>query len=219
MDAETYVVPCTERVERILLSARATADVSGHTAVRDVDLLTAFVKDGGGNVGRVLRVSGLTLEALASSLDGEDGLLKREQFEGLAWRVLEGAVECARRKAHGVVGRRHLIYSMLMQPESSLSNITRSQQKDPESLAGILYSGMQTGTSLSSMVELRFADLAREMLRILCSAEAEAKDAAEGVVSESRLFQALSSDGGGEAGMFLQKCGLKWHGRQRPTGA
>jgi hypothetical protein len=77
----------------------------------------------------------------------------------------------------------------------------------------MLYSSLPAGPTLASSVELRFADLARDLVRVLCAAEAEANDDDEPVTSECGLFRALARDGGGEAGLFLQKCGLKWHPR------
>lgn len=216
--ASEYVVVCTERVERILLSARAEADAADQAAVRDVDLLAAFVKEGGGTIGEMLRASGLTLEALTSSLYCDDGYLKRDRFDDLAWRVLETAVDCARGKGHRIVGRRHLIHAMLMEPGSAMAGLAASQQQDPESLAGMLYSGMQAAPTLSSSVELKASDFARDLIRVLCSAEAEASDVDETTISEYRLFRALALDGGGEAGVFLQKCGLKWHRRPDANG-
>jgi len=211
--AKEYVVPCTEAVEQILLSARAAAATADQAAVRDADLLAGFVKEGGGSVGDVLRASGLTLEALTSSLYNDDGYVRRERLDALAMRELELAVDCARGKAHQIVGRRHLIHAMLMEPESTLAGLASSQKQDPESLAGILYSGMQAGPTLTSSVELRAADFARDLIRVLCAAEAEAADVDEATISEYRLFRALESDGGGEAGVFLLRCGVKWHRR------
>jgi ATP-dependent Clp protease ATP-binding subunit ClpA len=206
-----YLVTCTDRVERILLSARAAADAANQTAVREIDLLTAFVKEGGGSVGDVLRASGFTLEALTSRLYGDNGYLKREQFEELTWRVLEAAVNCARGKGHGTVGRRHLIHAMLMEPGSTMAGLASSQHQDPESLAGMLYSSMPAEPTLSSSVELKASDLARDLIRVLCSAEVEASDVDEAAISDFRLLRALARDGGGEAGMFLERNGVKWH--------
>jgi len=206
-----YVVACTDRVNQILLSARAAVDGAEQATVREVDLLAAFVKEGGGSVGDMLRASGLTLEALTSGLYCNDGYLKRDRFEELAWRELEAAVDCARGKGHNIVGRRHLIHAMLMEPGSTLAGLASSQHQDPESLAGMFYSGMPAGPTLTSSVELRAADLARDLIRVLCSAEVEANDVNEPTISESRLLRALARDGGGEAGAFLARCGVKWH--------
>jgi ATP-dependent Clp protease ATP-binding subunit ClpA len=208
-----YVIACTPGVEQILLSARAEADAAAEPAVRDTDLLAAFIKEGGGTAGEILRAAGITLEALGSRMYGEDGYLLRERFDELAWHILDQAVECARQKGHCVVGRRHLIHAMLSQPASSLAGLAEGERQDPESLAGMLYSGMPAAPALSSAVELKAGDLARDLLRVLCAAEAAARDAGEDAVSEPLLFRALSLDGGGEAGVFLQRCGVKWHPR------
>jgi len=98
-----------------------------------------------------------------------------------------------------------------MEPGSKLAGLTSSQHQDPESLAGILYFSMPADTTLSSSVELKLSNVARDLNRVLCPAEVEASDIDETTISDYRLLRALARYGGGEAGMFLERYGVKWH--------
>jgi ATP-dependent Clp protease ATP-binding subunit ClpA len=204
-------VKCRSEVEQILLSAQAIAETEGRGGVTCADLLEAFIHEGGGEAGALLRAAGLTLESLTSRVFQEDGSFDLARFDALAGQVLEGAVACARNKSHPIIGRRHLIYSMLCITDSTLAGLARAQGQDSESLAGILYASWPSGRTIVSEVEARAAHVAGDLMRILCTAEAEAKDRGEETISEFRLFRALARDGGGEAGIFLAQNGLKWH--------
>jgi len=205
-------VDCSQNLKKILLLAQTIAVAVKREKVTDDDLLVAFVQQGGGETGKLLRQIGVVVEALISELFLDSGELDTSRFDQQAQRVVEKALECARQKRHGLLGRRHLLYAMLLAGNGELPKRLREQSKDAEQLADLLYVSMRAGPSVGHQVKLKAAQMSADLVKILCAAEADAQGTQEGLVAEARLLRALLIDGGGEAGQFLVTSGVRWTG-------
>lgn len=204
-------VKCSKNVEQILLLAQAAAIADKRDKVTADDLLIEFVQQGGGQTGVWLRQNGVVIEALISKVFLDDGELDMSRFNETARGVIRKALECARNKGHVMLGRRHLLYAMLVTDNSELSNRLGEQGKDAGQLADLLYVAMGASISAPSHLGSKSASMSPELLKIICSAEADMRDAQGAQIGEVQLLRALLADGGGEAGQFLVEHGVRWH--------
>ncbi len=201
----------SDNATKILYTAKICAGADNRDKVSDNDLLTAFVRQGGGGTGELLRRLGLVTEALISKVFQDNGELNASLFDEAAWLIIEKAWECGRNKAHEILGRRHILYAMLSLENSLLHKLIRSQGKDAEQLSNLLYTSplMSGGMSLKSRVLARTDHMAPELIKIFCAAELEAKKEQEIKIGERHLMRACIVDGCGQAGEFLVKHGVK----------
>jgi hypothetical protein len=200
-------VRCSENAGRILLLAQANAAGSAGK-VSEADLLAAFVQDGGGATGEELRRRGLVLQALTSALF-HDGLLDSSCFDDVGQKVIEESLECARRKGHSYLGRKHLLYGMLSAPGNLLVRRIRDQGLDAEQLADLLYAGMAGGSSSGGKLMPKFSVMSPDLVKTLCAAELDTREQQFEVIGDAQLLGAWLADGGGAAGEFLIRNGVK----------
>lgn len=200
-------VPCSATVGTVLLEAQADAATSG-TFVTERHLADALVRSGGGSLGEALARQGLIFEVLTSRLFLNAGELDLSRFDHDAQRILAGAQECASQKKHPAFGRRHVLHGALSLQDGVIVRAVRQQGRDPELLADQIYAEMVSGTS-RSMLKPAMDSMSTELVTVLCQAEKEARHEAEDLITERILFRAWFADGGGEAGAFLARNGVK----------
>jgi ATP-dependent Clp protease ATP-binding subunit ClpA len=200
-------VSCSENLANILLEAQASAAADGRLVSTD-DLLAAFVRGGGGQLGDLMAQHGFTLEALTSQLFVDGGDLDLVRFDPEAQSILEAALECARRKRYPALGRRHLLYGALCLRDGYLARRLRELGRDAELLADQWYAEMATGTS-RTLLKLGIHTMSRDLVSILCLAETDARTDRTPLVGIVQLLRAWMADGGGEAGSFLARNGVK----------
>lgn len=120
-------VPCSKRTAEILLEAQAVA-AAAQRPISDGNLLKAFVRCG---AGEFLAQKGLVLDALASELFVEDGGLDFARFDESVQSILDATIECATNKRHPVVGRRHVLYALLVAEDGLLPQRLADQGRTP----------------------------------------------------------------------------------------
>jgi len=207
VDSPTGEVSCSANAGTILLEAQADAATAG-CEVTERHLVDALVRSGGGSAGEALAQQGIVLDVLTSELFGEAGQLDLSKFDQDAQLVLEGAQECARRKRHPVFGRRHVLHGALALSDGVVVRAVRQQGRDPELLADQLYAEMGSGTSRAVLTPA-MSSMSSDLVAVLCQAERAARREAPSLISEAALFRAWCADGGGDAGAFLARNGVK----------
>jgi hypothetical protein len=198
---------CSANAGAILLEAQADAATCG-SLITERHIVDALVRSGGGSLGEALARQGLVLEVLTSQLFLEAGELDMSKFDHNAQLILESALECASRKRHPAFGRRHVLYGALGLQEGVLVRAVRQQGRDPELLADQIYAEMESGMS-RSVLKPAMESMSTDLVSVLCQAEKEARLDAARLITESMLFRAWFADGGGEAGAFLARNGVK----------
>jgi ATP-dependent Clp protease ATP-binding subunit ClpA len=118
-------------------------------------------------------------------------------------------VEFARNKGHEILGRRHLVYALLMAENGELPRRLQAQGKDAEQLADQIYVAMAPGDGVAGSVEAKAAQMTHGLIRVLCAAEFSMKSAQEKRISQPQLLRAVLRNGGGEAGEFLVAQGVR----------
>ncbi|MCX6632505.1 MAG: hypothetical protein NTW28_33290 [Candidatus Solibacter sp.] len=199
-------VACSTNAGEVLLRAQAFA-VGAQRLVSDQDLLAAFVQCEGSS--QFLLKQGLVLGALASKLFLDDGGLDLSRFEKAAQAVFEGAVDCAQKKRCPILGRRHLLYGMLVAENGLLPRRIAEQGADAELLADQIYALMETGATRVESLMLAYPTLSRDLVRVLCAAEELADEESSPQIGDGHLLRAWLEDGGGETGAFLARSGVR----------
>ncbi len=199
----------SKNATNILLTAK-TCLVANRGKISDGDLLAAFVRQDGGETGKILRRMGLVTEALVSDVFRDNGELNASFFDETAWSIIERALECGRKKGHERLGRRHILYAMLSMENGLLPGLIRSQGKNAEQLSEFLYTSslMGGGMSLKNRMAARTDHMATELIKIFCAAELEVKNEQGEKIGERHLMRACIADGCGKAGEFLVKHGV-----------
>jgi predicted phosphodiesterase len=192
----------------VLQGAKDRSKDENREKITELDILTVFVKQGGGLTGRYLREKGIILESLISEVLSDDGQLDISRFDLSTQKILKTAMDCAHHKQHFMLGRRHLLYAMLVNEGTELQKRVRQQGLDPEELGDSLYIEMPSGTSSAQDRKLTIANLSPETINIILAAENYSKPGKE--IGEYMLLRALLEDGCGSAGQFLVQRGIKW---------
>jgi hypothetical protein len=196
-------LPLSATVERIVLLAQAAAAADGRADVDDRDLLTAFVEQGGGEMGAALRDHGLPIAALTSRVFDDRGRLATSSFDDTAQVALQEAVDCTRRKRNPRLTRQHLLYGLLS-VDGTLAAACRAQDRDPAKLADHLFVGLRAaggGSPVDSPPPIR--KLSIGVVEVLCRADGHRREDQQEVVSERQISAALLDDIDGAAGAFL----------------
>lgn len=117
-----------QAARNVLSQTYKEADNSGHSRIRDVHLLIALVGDQGA-AGKLLAEQGADLENIRGIVKdvlppsvktaGE----RERTLDRSTQRVLEGAVEIARRKNSDFICAEHLLFALLKNPSSQINKV------------------------------------------------------------------------------------------------
>ncbi len=127
----------TQRARRVLSLAQEEAERLDHRQIGTEHLLLGLMREEGGVAGRVLRDLGLDLrrvEELVSRLstaDEELGHSQKDLSPGTK-KVLELAVDEARRMGHHYIGTEHLLLGLVKQQEGIALDVLRRLGVSPE---------------------------------------------------------------------------------------
>ncbi|MCY3865759.1 MAG: ATP-dependent Clp protease ATP-binding subunit [Chloroflexi bacterium] len=127
----------TQRARRVLSLAQEEADRLQHHQIGTEHLLLGLMREDGGVAGRVLRDLGLDLrrvEELVSRLSTADERTTSSQLDlspGTK-KVLELAVDVARRMGHHYIGTEHLLLGLVRQQEGIALDVLRRLGVSPE---------------------------------------------------------------------------------------
>lgn len=127
----------TQRARRVLSLAQEEAERLRHHQIGTEHLLLGLMREEGGVAGRVLRDLGLDLrrvEELVTRLSTSDGPPNHSQLDlspGTK-KVLELAVDEARRMGHHYIGTEHLLLGLVRQQEGIALDVLRRLGVSPE---------------------------------------------------------------------------------------
>ena len=111
-DAASEPVPCSRNVSDIL--SRAQDEAAGETRkVEELDLLRAFVRNGGGSAGSLLLQHGVPPRMLTTRLFLDGGVFDTGRFDESGQRVLDETFDFAKQRGYLTIGNRHLLYGLL----------------------------------------------------------------------------------------------------------
>lgn len=205
-EAVSGKIGCSESVETILRLAKEAAE-KNRAKVNDRDLLAAFLRQGGGQTGHVLRKQGTILDFMLSAAFQKDGGLNFAAFDQHLQQILQESIKCAEKKRNLVVGRRHLIYAWLAQPGGLLAKEIKKQRKAPQQLAEALFVKIPGGQKAVKMeAHVRF--LAPSVMQLILAAEEEMKAADQTCISEDMLLRPAIAAIGDETGQLLAEKGV-----------
>jgi ATP-dependent Clp protease ATP-binding subunit ClpC len=127
----------TQRARRVLSLAQEEAERLNHSHIGTEHLLLGLLKEEGGVAGRVLRELGLDtrrVEDLIIKMKKPDPRQRSGQFDLTAGtkRVMELAIDEARRMGHHYIGTEHLLLALVRQPEGTAIEVLRRLGITPE---------------------------------------------------------------------------------------
>ncbi|MBN1963915.1 MAG: ATP-dependent Clp protease ATP-binding subunit [Anaerolineae bacterium] len=129
----------TQRARRVLSLAQEEAEQMHHSYIGTEHLLLGLIREEGGVAGRVLRELGLDpgrVENLVERMTRAEKTTSTERLElspGTK-KVLELAVDEARRLGHHYIGTEHLLLGLMRQPEGVAIDVLRRLGVSPEEI-------------------------------------------------------------------------------------
>jgi len=130
----------TERERRVLTFAQGEAQHRNHNYIGTEHLLLGLAREGEGLGAQVLGNLGVDLQKLYSHVDeivGQEGTPPELGALGLTPRskkVIEMAVDEAKRMGHPYIGTEHLLLGLIREGEGIAAGVLKSLQVSPESL-------------------------------------------------------------------------------------
>ncbi len=129
----------TQKARRVLTLAQESAERMGHNYIGTEHLLLGLVQEESGVAGRVLRGIGLNprrIQDMVERMSGTSGRGTRGNVEltPRTKRIIELAVDEARRMGHHYIGTEHLLLGLIRQGESVALDMLRQMGIEPEQL-------------------------------------------------------------------------------------
>jgi ATP-dependent Clp protease ATP-binding subunit ClpC len=127
----------TQRARRVLSLAQEEAERLNHAHIGTEHLLLGLLREEGGVAGRVLRELGLDprrVEELVVRMKKPESRPRSGNFDLTAGtkRVMELAIDEARRMGHHYIGTEHLLLALVRQPEGTAIEVLRRLGITPE---------------------------------------------------------------------------------------
>ncbi len=127
----------TQRARRVLSLAQEEAERLNHAHIGTEHLLLGLLREEGGVAGRVLRELGLDprrVEELVVRMKKPEARPRSGNFDLTAGtkRVMELAIDEARRMGHHYIGTEHLLLALVRQPEGTAIEVLRRLGITPE---------------------------------------------------------------------------------------
>ena len=170
----------TDRAQRVIILSQEEARRLGHNVVGTEHILLALVAEGEGVAAKALSALGISMEMVRSEVEkviGKGSFTTQGQigFTPRSKRVLELAIDEARKFQHTYIGTEHILLGLIREGEGIAAQILRNLGADLESmrtqvielLGGSVYPGMKQGTRKSKTPTLEqfgrdLNDMARE---------------------------------------------------------
>ncbi|MBN1426741.1 MAG: ATP-dependent Clp protease ATP-binding subunit [Anaerolineae bacterium] len=129
----------TQRARRVLSLAQEEAERLQHSYIGTEHLLLGLMREGGGVAGRALRELGLDIKQVEELVERKTHSEKRTSFTKLdlspgTKKVLELAVDEARRLGHHYIGTEHLLLALVTHNEGVAMDVLGALKVSPEQI-------------------------------------------------------------------------------------
>ncbi len=127
----------TERARRVIILAQEEAKRLNHSAVGTEHILLGIVREGEGVASKVLESLGISLERIRAEIEAAIGRGDRTPYEEVAFtprakKVLELALDEARRLGHNYIGTEHLLLGLIREGEGVAARVLEAMGADLE---------------------------------------------------------------------------------------
>jgi ATP-dependent Clp protease ATP-binding subunit ClpA len=227
----------TERARKVLSLAQEEAQRFQHNYIGTEHLLLGLVREGEGVAAKVLNNLGVDLNKVRSTVEfiighgdriiiGEIGLTPR------AKKVIELAVDEARRLDHHYIGTEHLLLGLVREGEGIASGVLESLGVNLERVRTqtIMVLSHAEGTPAEGSTEKAAPQPTKAFGKVIQLAQEEAEHFQHDHVGTEHLLLGLLREGDGIAAKVLSNLGVEldklrmaaelisWHGRHMPGG-
>ncbi len=143
----------TERARRVIILAQDEAKRLNHSAVGTEHILLGIVREGEGVASKVLESLHISPERIRAEIESAIGRGDRTPFEEVAFtprakKVLELALDEARRLGHNYIGTEHLLLGLIREGEGVAARVLEAMGADLERVrAQVVYLLGEEGTS------------------------------------------------------------------------
>ncbi|MDR7417700.1 MAG: ATP-dependent Clp protease ATP-binding subunit [Armatimonadota bacterium] len=125
----------TERARRVIILAQEEAKRLNHSAVGTEHILLGIIREGEGVASKVLESLNISPERVRAEIEGAIGRGERSPHEEVAFtprakKVLELALDEARRLGHNYIGTEHLLLGLIREGEGVAARVLEAMGAD-----------------------------------------------------------------------------------------
>jgi len=143
----------TERARRVIILAQEEAKRLNHSAVGTEHILLGIIREGEGVASKVLESLNISPDRVRAEIESSIGRGERAPYEEVAFtqrakKVLELALDEARRLGHNYIGTEHLLLGLIREGEGVAARVLESMGADLERVrAQVVYLLGEEGTT------------------------------------------------------------------------
>ncbi len=143
----------TERARRVIILAQEEAKRLNHSAVGTEHILLGIIREGEGVASKVLESLNISPERVRAEIESAIGRGDRAPYEEVAFtprakKVLELALDEARRLGHNYIGTEHLLLGLIREGEGVAARVLEAMGADLERVrAQVVYLLGEEGTT------------------------------------------------------------------------
>ncbi len=143
----------TERARRVIILAQEEAKRLNHSAVGTEHILLGIVREGEGVASKVLESLNISPDRVRAEIESAIGRGERTPYEEVAFtprakKVLELALDEARRLGHNYIGTEHLLLGLIREGEGVAARVLEAMGADLERVrAQVVYLLGEEGTT------------------------------------------------------------------------
>ena len=212
----------TQRARRALGLAQEEAERMRHTDIDSGHLVIGLLKEDGGVAGRTLKQLGVKTDDMEQIMDQLRPSEERQPFDRLdlapeTRKIIELAVEEARRMGHHYIGTEHLLLALLRHNEGIAMNMLNELDISPDEIRKQVHRVLQDTPSVPSRPPTRPSSRPLEpttlpftpdAVRVLSVANEQAQRRDRTTISIEHLLLALVMEDEGIAGTVLKQLGV-----------
>jgi ATP-dependent Clp protease ATP-binding subunit ClpC len=146
----------TERARRVIILAQEEAKRLNHSAVGTEHILLGIIREGEGVASKVLESLNISPDRVRAEIESAIGRGERTPYEEVAFtprakKVLELALDEARRLGHNYIGTEHLLLGLIREGEGVAARVLEAMGADLERVrAQVVYLLGEEGTTTYS---------------------------------------------------------------------
>ncbi|HET6947031.1 MAG TPA: Clp protease N-terminal domain-containing protein, partial [bacterium] len=143
----------TERARRVIILAQEEAKRLNHSAVGTEHILLGIIREGEGVASKVLESLNISPDRVRAEIESAIGRGERTPYEEVAFtprakKVLELALDEARRLGHNYIGTEHLLLGLIREGEGVAARVLEAMGADLERVrAQVVYLLGEEGTT------------------------------------------------------------------------